>query len=71
MFANTNYAYTSLANMASGPHARWRRILLIALVPMVCAFVYFVLEAHAMPSYKGSQYVSTRPVSLCAGSPAC
>jgi hypothetical protein len=58
MSANTNYAYTSLANMASGPHARWRRILLIALVPLLCAFAYFAFESHRAPSYKGSQYVS-------------
>lgn len=57
MFANANYAYNSLATMASGPHARWRRILLIAMIPMLCAFLYIAFEPSAIPSYRGSQYV--------------
>ena len=57
MSANHNYVYTSLANIASGPHARWRRILSIASIPMICAFIYFALEPGALPSYSGVQYV--------------
>ena len=57
MSANSKYAYTSLVTMASGPHARWRRILLIAMIPMLCAFLYIAFEPSSIPSYKGSQYV--------------
>lgn len=65
MSSNQNYVYTSLANIAPGPHARWRRILFIAAIPMICAFIYFALEPGALPSYDGVQYVAFA-ASVCA-----
>lgn len=61
MSVNTNHVYTSLATIASGPHARWRRTLTIALIPMLCAFVYFAYRSTALPSHKNSQYVMSLP----------
>jgi len=38
-----DYSYQALASM--GPQGRWRRVLLIAMVPMVLALVYYSLPA--------------------------
>jgi hypothetical protein len=53
-----DYSYQALANM--GPQGRWRRVLLIALVPMVFAFIYYSTPQSYMPSSLKSQtqYVS-------------
>ncbi|KAF2850152.1 hypothetical protein T440DRAFT_115295 [Plenodomus tracheiphilus IPT5] len=58
-----DYSYQSLANM--GPQGRWRRVLLIALVPMVLAFIYYSHPSSYMPSSLAtSQYPITHNVSL-------
>lgn len=50
------YSYQSLATM--GPQGRWRRVLLIAMVPMVFAFIYYSTPSTYMPSsFKSTQYV--------------
>jgi hypothetical protein len=51
----SNYTYTSLANL--GPQARWRRVLLVALVPMLVGFIYYVHESSFFPhtTFKPSQ----------------
>lgn len=47
-----DYSYQSLASM--GPQGRWRRILLIALVPMVIAFIYYSQPAHLTSRLRAS-----------------
>lgn len=54
-----DYSYQSLANM--GPQGRWRRVLLVALVPMVIAFIYY----STPPSYIPSSLKSTQCVAWC------
>lgn len=51
------YSYQSLANM--GPQSRWRRVMLLALLPMVFAFIYYSYPSSYMSSSlkSGSQYV--------------
>ena len=50
-----DYSYQSLANM--GPQARWRRVLLIALIPMVFAFIYYSYPSNYIPSsFKSTTY---------------
>lgn len=50
-----NYSYTSLANL--GPQGRWRRVLLVALVPMFVGFIYYAYESSFFPhtAFKPSQ----------------
>ena len=50
-----NYSYTSLLNL--GPQGRWRRVLLIVMVPMVLAFIYYAYESSYFPatSFKQTQ----------------
>lgn len=48
-----DYSYQSLANM--GPQGRWRRVLLIALVPMAIAFIYYSTPQSYIPSSLQSQ----------------
>jgi hypothetical protein len=59
-----DYSYQALANM--GPQGRWRRVLLIALVPMVFAFIYYSTPQSYMPSSLKSQtqFPYTQNVSL-------
>lgn len=52
-----NYSYTPLHNM--GPQGRWRRVLLIAMVPMLFAFAYYALTSSSLPS----------PVSMATPTP--
>ncbi|KAF2194921.1 hypothetical protein K469DRAFT_383 [Zopfia rhizophila CBS 207.26] len=40
--------YTSLSNLS--PQGRWRRVLLIAMVPMICAFIYYAYESSFIPT---------------------
>ncbi|KAF1993625.1 hypothetical protein P154DRAFT_527618 [Amniculicola lignicola CBS 123094] len=57
--------YTSLANL--GPQGRWRRVLFIAMVPMLCAFGYYAYESSYIPkSFRPSQYPYQHNVSLPA-----
>jgi hypothetical protein len=53
----SNYTYTSLANL--GPQGRWRRVLLVAMVPMLVGFIYYTYESAFSPhtAFKPSQYV--------------
>lgn len=43
----SNSAYQSLANM--GPQGRWRRVVLIAMLPMVCVFIFYAYGSSYMP----------------------
>jgi hypothetical protein len=48
---NPAAAYSSLnANMPGGPQGRWRRVLLIAMVPMLCAFIYYSYKSNYRPA---------------------
>jgi hypothetical protein len=51
-----DYSYQSLANM--GPQARWRRVMLLALIPMALAFIYYSYPSSYISSSlkSGSQY---------------
>ncbi|CAG5182690.1 uncharacterized protein ALTATR162_LOCUS10286 [Alternaria atra] len=57
-----DYSYQSLANM--GPQGRWRRVLLIAMIPMTLALIYFSYPSSYVPSSLRSQYPHTQNVSL-------
>ena len=50
-----NYTYSSLASL--GPQARWRRVLLVAMVPMLLGFIYYVYESSffSQPTFTPSQ----------------
>ena len=53
------YSYQSLANM--GPQGRWRRALLIAIVPVALALIYISYPSSYMPSsLRSSTYVTER-----------
>ncbi|KAJ6276471.1 hypothetical protein J3E71DRAFT_357524 [Bipolaris maydis] len=59
----SDYSYQSLANM--GPQGRWRRVLLVAMVPMVLAFVYYSTPSSYMPAgLSSSPYPHTQNVTL-------
>ncbi|KAF2114314.1 hypothetical protein BDV96DRAFT_494478 [Lophiotrema nucula] len=45
--------YTPLSSM--GPQSRWRRVLMLAMVPMFCAFIYYAYESSFGPRSKSSQ----------------
>jgi hypothetical protein len=51
-----DHSYQSLANM--GPQGRWRRVLLIALVPMAFALIYYSHPSSYMPSSFKAQYAT-------------
>ncbi|KAF2875674.1 hypothetical protein BDV95DRAFT_485067 [Massariosphaeria phaeospora] len=46
--STSNYSYTALSNL--GLQGRWRRVLLIAMVPMLCAIAYYAYEPTFLPS---------------------
>jgi hypothetical protein len=51
------YSYHSLANM--GPQGRWRRVLLVAMIPMAFALIYYSYPHDYMPSkFATSQYAA-------------
>ena len=51
------YSYHSLANM--GPQGRWRRVLLVAMIPMAFALIYYSYPHDYMPSkFATSQYAT-------------
>jgi len=57
-----DYSYQALASM--GPQGRWRRVLLIAMVPMVLALVYYSLPASLpgrLHSSSSSSYDPSTP----------
>lgn len=45
--ASPNFSYQSLANM--GPQGRWRRIVFIALAPMLCVFFFYAYSSSFVP----------------------
>lgn len=51
------YSYQSLATM--GPQGRWRRVMLLTLIPMALAFIYYSYPSNYISSslQSGSQYV--------------
>jgi hypothetical protein len=50
-----DYSYQSLATM--GPQGRWRRVLLIAMIPMAFALIYYSYPHSYIPSsFRSSQY---------------
>ncbi|KAF2264995.1 hypothetical protein CC78DRAFT_216728 [Lojkania enalia] len=56
-------SYSPLASM--GPQGRWRRVLLIAMIPMVCAFIYYAFESSYIPTtFKPTQFPHHNNVSL-------
>jgi hypothetical protein len=62
-----DYSYQSLAANLS-PQGRWRRVLLIAMIPMALALVYYSYPASYMPDSLRTSYVSIPPLN-CPASP--
>ena len=48
-----DYSYQALANLS--PQGRWRRVLLVAMIPMALALVYYSFPQTYMPTGFHSQ----------------
>lgn len=61
--AMADYSYQALANM--GPQGRWRRVMIITMIPMVFALIYYSYPHNYIPSsLRSSQYASPPPARM-------